>query len=1236
MIIRFFSTLFLFSISIYGFSQTDQGNPSYWHNKEREVRYKPDSGDFVIENGTRRFNRALYGGNSPFRVETGDIPEFSMYLPGMGGNMKIGIAKGNQSKWVSDAAKYVARYSPGKMVYEITDPLLGGGSLTITVLALYEKEGIIVKVENNQTLSGVEIFCSYGGVTGKKFSRDGDLNIDPESNFYLKPEYCVTNSYEISKNSFILTYYAGGILSESERYENPAPGAQKPGSGSKPELKGKPLYISGVFPEAATVKVSDVSDAKDPLTFFASTVQKAPALCGKLKSEGTSYFILVNKQDAGYKYAQAADIFARAEKERLTLANRIKIETPDSYLNNLGGILGTAGDAVWETPTFLHGSVGWRIRLNGWRGPYLGDVLGWHDRARTHFDAYTASQVLSPDSGPSVPDPKYLLARQEEKMGNALFTSGYICRNPNQNNLPHHYDMNLVFIDALLRHYQWTGDLEYVKKTWPLLKRHIDWEKRNFKVGRDGLYDALCCIWASDALYYNGGGAAHSSAYNYYSNKTMAYLARLIGQDPVPYEKEAENIKAAMDIWLWYPSKGWYGEFRDYLGLKQVHPAAAIWTVYHTIDSEVPDPFKAYQMTEYVNYEIPHIPVLAKGLSETGNYVVSTTNWMPYDWSVNNVVFAESLHTTLAFWQAGRNKEATDLFKGAVLDAMYLGGSPGNFVQVSYYDAARGECYRDFADEIGMMSRTLVEGLFGIKPNLFDSTVTISPGFPFVWDHASISIPDIQFSFKREGNKVNYTIVPTFAKPVKIKFLAVPVLDKVFAVKVNGETIAFKCNETSIGHPQIEFTTEIGPRFDVSVEYAGNAISNLSASAIYALGSNLTVNADKATILDLFDPQGVLKNTSITRANITGIVIGDLGHRTFFVKVKQNDMCWWEPINIQIRRPIEIIASNEQAADGLNFQLQNNTSAGVDATIIINPGSNAFTALVHADGKSKSAAIDVPAQNLINGYNTVTVETDGKLVHTQRVANWMAGNPKSTKYEKVDLTALFNDKVTNIFKNQYLTPRCPYPTLSLPVTGIGEWCKPDVKTNIDDSGVRNAAGSKNEITTPQGVPFATPGSSDSGNIIFTSQWDNYPKEVSIPVNQSASHAYLLMAGSTNWMQSRFTNATVYAVYTDGSKDSLELRNPETWYPIEQDYYTDGYAFHFDAPRPQRLYLITAKFTFGNNSVHPDFQYNAGQIEGGAAIILDFPLNPSKLVRNFLLRTTANDIVVGLMSLTLAK
>jgi hypothetical protein len=113
-----------------------------WHGIQREIHYAPDGEDFLLVHGHKRFNRALYGGNTAFRVEAGDLPEFALYLPGMGGNLKFGIIKNGRSKWLIGADKIETRYRPGAMIYKIGDSLLGKGNLKITVLSLYESEGL--------------------------------------------------------------------------------------------------------------------------------------------------------------------------------------------------------------------------------------------------------------------------------------------------------------------------------------------------------------------------------------------------------------------------------------------------------------------------------------------------------------------------------------------------------------------------------------------------------------------------------------------------------------------------------------------------------------------------------------------------------------------------------------------------------------------------------------------------------------------------------------------------------------------------------------------------------------------------------------------------------------------------------------------------------------------------------------------------------------------------------------
>lgn len=44
------------------------------------------------------------------------------------------------------------------------------------------------------------------------------------------------------------------------------------------------------------------------------------------------------------------------------------------------------------------------------------------------------------------------------------------------------------------------------------------------------------------------------------------------------------------------------------MGHRRLHESAGVWTIYHALDSEVADPFQAYQATRYVDTEIPHIP----------------------------------------------------------------------------------------------------------------------------------------------------------------------------------------------------------------------------------------------------------------------------------------------------------------------------------------------------------------------------------------------------------------------------------------------------------------------------------------------------------------------------------------------------------------------------------------------------------------------------------------------------
>jgi hypothetical protein len=242
--------------------------------------------------------------------------------------------------------------------------------------------------------------------------------------------------------------------------------------------------------------------------------------------------------------------------------------------------------------------------------------------------------------------------------------------------------------------------------------------------------------------------------------------------------------------------------------------------------------------------------------------------------------------------------------------------------------------------------------------------------------------------------------------------------------------------------------------------------------------------------------------------------------------------------------------------------------------------------------------------------------------------------PTDAVWETVDLTSTFNDRVTQIFKNEYLSPRSPYCSLAIPKQGIGSWCRPTAQAEIDDTGLRATAGRNGgRFVLPQGLPFATPGPGDAKNIVFTSQWGNYPREVIIPLTGRSKHVALLMAGSTNPMQSRFDNGEVVVTYADGSTSRLALENPTTWWPIDEDYFTDDFQFQRPGPIPPRVDLKTGQV---RTYTVPEFKGRGRKVPGGSATVLDLALNPDRELKSLTMRALANEVVIGLMAVTLAR
>ncbi|MGH8022908.1 MAG: DUF4450 domain-containing protein, partial [Limisphaerales bacterium] len=889
-------------------------------------------------------------------------------------------------KWLDDADEVVARYRAGSMIYEIRDALLtGSGKLTLTVLPLAGARGFIVRAELEGCPAPVRFIWAFGGANGMRGKRGGDIGCErePVSQFFqLSADECKGNEFLVQSNGFL--------------------------------LQSRIAAIKGVFPADSMVGIGDATkwnSAPDLIASMGSPVKFAVAVGSGDLPEGRPVYFALGETNA-FTSRDLPALFSIARARRRKIARQVIVQTPDRFINAAVPALNVAANAIWDgrQHAFMHGAVAWRERLAGWRGPYAGDALGWHERTASHFAGFARQQNTNPIP-PQIPpaDASANLSRNEA----ALHSNGDLTKS--------HYDMNLIAVDAFFRHLLWTGDTHYAREMWPVIQRHLAWERRLFRRGFGPdhlpLYEGYADIWASDNLSYDGGGAAHASAYNYFDNVMAARLARILGADPQPYAREAKLILRGMNKYLWLPDPGCFAEYKDYLGLQLTHPDPALWTFYITTDSGVATPFQAWQMSRWVDSHLARIPVRGANVPNEGLFTLPTSNWMPYEWSLNNVVMAEAAHASLAYWEAGRPDAAFRLFKGELLLSMFCGLCPGNLGAMTSLDAARGEAQRDFGDAIGINARALIEGLFGVRPDALAGALKITPGFPSNWNFATLSHPDLTFEFRRTNDSERFLIAPKFEKPMRL-ILDIPLLQRhVRTLTVNSQNHSWKMVRNGFAPPRIELDVAPASRWDVQVTWTGGGSS---------------------------------------------------------------------------------------------------------------PRPAAETEGAPARAERRLAAFD-----------------------------WNKKFGPDEKFDMITLRPYFNDKIGRIFKNQYRRPRSPFCSLAIPMQGIGGWCQPNATFDVDDSGLRRvAAKNGGKIVLPDGVPFRTPASVAAKNIIFTSQWRNYPDDVSIPLTGKSRRIFLLMAGSTGPMQCGVENGEIVVTYNDGATTKLPLQNPANWWPIDRDYFTD--------------------------------------------------------------------------------
>jgi hypothetical protein len=240
----------------------------------------------------------------------------------------------------------------------------------------------------------------------------------------------------------------------------------------------------------------------------------------------------------------------------------------------------------------------------------------------------------------------------------------------------------------------------------------------------------------------------------------------------------------------------------------------------------------------------------------------------------------------------------------------------------------------------------------------------------------------------------------------------------------------------------------------------------------------------------------------------------------------------------------------------------------------------------------------------------------------------LAEVPAGAKWQTVDISSALTADITQIYEQKYLSPRPETVSTRIGTDGYSPWCFPHWGKSRPQIGIDKVPGlldsaDSTRLVTPQGVPFKWGG--NQANVAFASLWDNWPDQVTVPVNQSGDAAWFLICGSTTVMQGRIANAVLRLKYADGLEETLELIPPYNYWNLSPivgiqaraqfgaSYYTeDGESFTVPKPWPMTVEL-------GTNC---------------RAMVLNRKLRPGVKVESVTLEALSQESVIGLMGVSI--
>ena len=711
--------------------------------------YAVEDGAFVRRNGERLNNRPLYANQMTAVVVGGDRPllRFGLGVT-QSGTLLLGLARGDQSRWLHEASDVTMKYRPGRLEWIVRDAAFPGTTVVLEAVPPADGGGLAVRARSEGAQPGDRLIWACGGA----------FRISNET---IVAYWDVTTGGrgKTMERGFRADECAGNLVTTegAEFRVGTAPG----------ERVGTTV---GRCSAAGTVRAADAAAAGDPLALAASKAGSLPLVCGVAPLDATREVVWALHATEGTKPIDAkrvedpAGFFAAGLKRAQQVGSRVVVKTPDPWFDATVGAANAVLDGIHRQGIYTHSGMRWGVPLIGWRSIYGGTAFGWHDRVKAQARFCLGRQIKESKKTVPVPDESTGLACQSTN--SRLFGRGRV-----DVHQPWHYDMQTQFFDQLIHAWRWTGDAELEKLLRPALELHLEYIRDCFDPDGDGLYESYANTWPTDNSWFSGGGCAEQTAYAFAAHRAAAELAQRAGDaaSATGHAARADQIRASFLRTLWLEDRGHPGQSVEQGGHRRVRPDAWLYAIFCPIDAGLLSLEQATRALYYTEWGLERQDM------PWGGQRCQPSNWVPSIWSLRQLWPGDTYALALAYFQCGLPDDAWTLLRGTVPDMPLYGRVPG--------DLGFTVGGTDFSDCASPFGRTVVEGLFGYRPHYPRGVVRIAPQLPSHWDHASIATPD--FSLAIRGGRYDLALTRTAAVELRVPVRA----RKVDAVKVNGAPV---------------------------------------------------------------------------------------------------------------------------------------------------------------------------------------------------------------------------------------------------------------------------------------------------------------------------------------------------------------------------------------------------------------------------------------------------------------